>query len=228
MTPSMTSLPSFNTVSETLRYIEQRAEKAIAQELHVLMQSVLALRSQLLLDDRSHADTLLMTLDRLHSEQTSPAPRAECNDLAGCAVSSEPRHTEGAATDTKTGTGAGTAMTPPNVTHYLYLYDPTSGGMAHVFVADSFMQALKRFEEQVHSTVDCTIEATWCNGQPLRGDLQARTMTGRVVAQIQPAIPPSATSQAAVRIEPVRPRPNAEGSVLASASELMWPILQAA
>lgn len=58
-----------STVSDILRSIEHRAERAIAQELHLMMEQVLKMRTSLVLEDRNHADALLLKLDRLHGDQ---------------------------------------------------------------------------------------------------------------------------------------------------------------
>lgn len=49
--------------------IERRAERAIIQELRVLLDELLALRPALNMDDRAYADGLLMKLDRLIQDQ---------------------------------------------------------------------------------------------------------------------------------------------------------------
>ena len=59
------------TAADTLRAIEARAERAIVQELRLMMQEILGLRTQLVLEDRAHADSLLLKLDHLEREQVS-------------------------------------------------------------------------------------------------------------------------------------------------------------
>ena len=201
MPPSMTSLPSFKTATETLRYIEERAEKAIVHELHVLMQSVLDMRSQLLLNDRAHADRLLLKLDGLHMKNTSTPTRKE-----NSAVGQRPSDLETA--------------------HQVMLFDLQHGGVIKTFQAEGFMQALQLFQEQVCSTVDCNIQASWCNGHPVRGELIARTMEGTLVARIRPADSTNAAHQADV--VDVGPAYNAQASHSPCPSELVWPQLQAA
>jgi len=53
------------TINETLCAIERRAERAIVQELRLMTQEILAIRTQLTLGDRAHADALLLKLDYL-------------------------------------------------------------------------------------------------------------------------------------------------------------------
>ena len=201
MHPSMTSLPSFKTATETLRYIEERAEKAIVHELHVLMQSVLDMRSQLLLNDRAHADRLLLKLDGLHMKNTSTPTRKE-----NSAVGQRPSDLETA--------------------HQVMLFDLQHGGVIKTFQAEGFMQALQLFQEQVCSTVDCNIQASWCNGHPVRGELIAHTMEGTLVAHIRPADSTNAAHQAdGVHLGSAY---NAQASHSPCPSELVWPQLQAA
>ena len=56
-------------ITETLCAIERRAERAIVQELRLMIQEILAMRSHLSLDERAHADALLLKLSHLESYQ---------------------------------------------------------------------------------------------------------------------------------------------------------------
>lgn len=56
-------------ITETLCAIERRAERAIVQELRLMIQEILAMRTQLTLDERAHADALLLKLSHLESCQ---------------------------------------------------------------------------------------------------------------------------------------------------------------
>lgn len=68
------------TVAETLCAIERRAERAIVQELRLMTQEILAMRTQLTLADRAHADALLLKLTHLERCQqvdtVAPCPIA--------------------------------------------------------------------------------------------------------------------------------------------------------
>ena len=57
------------TAAETLRTIEERAERAIVQELRLMTHEVLQLRPSLDLEDRAYADGLLLKLGRLEMAQ---------------------------------------------------------------------------------------------------------------------------------------------------------------
>lgn len=58
--------------AQTLHAIELRAERAIVQELRIMVGEVLALRPCLGIEDRTYADGLLMKLDRLILDQSVP------------------------------------------------------------------------------------------------------------------------------------------------------------
>ena len=57
------------SITETLCAIERRAERAIVQELRLVTQEILTMRTQLMLEDRAHADALLLKLSHLESCQ---------------------------------------------------------------------------------------------------------------------------------------------------------------
>jgi hypothetical protein len=56
-------------ITDTLCAIERRAEHAIVQELRLMTQEILTMRTQLTLEDRAHADALLLKLSHLESCQ---------------------------------------------------------------------------------------------------------------------------------------------------------------
>lgn len=68
------------SVTEILCAIERRADRAIVQELRLMTQEILAMRTHLSLEQRAHADALLLKLDHLqHCQQVetvSPPPTA--------------------------------------------------------------------------------------------------------------------------------------------------------
>ena len=57
------------TAADTLRTIEMNAERAIVQELRIMIRDVLDLRPSLGREDGDHADVLLLKLDRLARDQ---------------------------------------------------------------------------------------------------------------------------------------------------------------
>ena len=58
-----------STASDILHAIQQRAERTISRELHAMMREILGMRTSLVLHDRTRADALLMTLDRLFDDR---------------------------------------------------------------------------------------------------------------------------------------------------------------
>ena len=57
------------TITAILNAIEDHANRAIVQELSLIKKEVEKLRPSLYPDDQEHADTLLLKLDRLISDQ---------------------------------------------------------------------------------------------------------------------------------------------------------------
>jgi hypothetical protein len=71
-------------ITTTLCAINRRADRALVQELRLMTQEILALRTQLTLEDRAHADALLLKLDHLARCQCveTATPRASCAPAA--------------------------------------------------------------------------------------------------------------------------------------------------
>lgn len=57
------------SVADMLNAIEDRAQRAIVQELRLMIQEVVTLRPTLAFEDRAHADALLLKLDHLSRSQ---------------------------------------------------------------------------------------------------------------------------------------------------------------
>lgn len=79
-------------ITDILCAIEHRAERAIVQELRLMTQEILAMRTHLTLDHRAHADALLLKLDHLERcqqvEAVTRAAAAEVASAAGAAITS--------------------------------------------------------------------------------------------------------------------------------------------
>lgn len=65
------------TAADVLRAIEVRADRALVTELRLMVQEVLALRLHAGLEDRAHADALLLKLDHLEQAQQATAPSTD-------------------------------------------------------------------------------------------------------------------------------------------------------
>jgi len=74
-------------MTEILCAIERRAERALVQELRLMTQEILTMRTQLTLEHRAHADALLLKLDHLARCQlvdtVAPCPAALSTPPAG-------------------------------------------------------------------------------------------------------------------------------------------------
>lgn len=173
----MTPMPSTRSAADTLRSIEERADKAIVQELRLMIQTILDMRSQLLLDDRAHADALLLKLDRLRCDQVVEAPASPAESAPHAPERHRPNKTPDGSAN-----GVMTALTG----HTLHCYDPEHGILQNSLTVPGFMEAIRHFQERVPASVDCMVVATWCHGQVVRGELTARTVQGIVVAHITP------------------------------------------
>lgn len=171
----MIPMPSLRPVFDTLRAIEERAAKAIVQELDLMIQTVLDLRPQTDLESRAYADALLLKLDDLRCRQLTQQPACAEKDAF------YPKHLQ---ID---------PIAPPlsgrqidQARHSVHLYASDSGFLNDIVITHGFMAAVEVFHERVSAVVDCLVEATWSHGQMVRGRLTARTMQGIVVAVIQP------------------------------------------
>lgn len=79
-------------ITDFLCAIERRAERAIVQELRLMTQDILAMRTHLTLEHRAHADALLMKLDHLarcqQVEAVAPAAATAVSTEDGAAITS--------------------------------------------------------------------------------------------------------------------------------------------
>ena len=73
MATAATATITAATAADILRAIEERAERAIVQELRLMVQEILGMRTQLMIKDRAYADSLLMKLDHQMRTQVAPA-----------------------------------------------------------------------------------------------------------------------------------------------------------
>lgn len=157
-----------NPILTTLRAIEQRAERAIDHELQTMMQEILALRTSLVLGERSEADSLLIKLDRLLSAHSTRA--------------------EGASTQTPAASsGTLRAMEcrqSPDIVYQASFFDPQFGSLEDVIAASSFDCAVQTAFSRLQEGVDCTVDASWSHG---RGRLEVQTLDGIIIASVQAA-----------------------------------------
>lgn len=156
-----------STVSDILRSIEHRAERAIAQELHLMMEQVLKMRTSLVLEDRNHADALLLKLDRLHGDQVvrlidaanAPPlppfpPLPSLDDILPSAPSD----------------------------YEVRLFDRDYGDLEDVAVVESFTLAVQLAVDRHKADPNDLTEANWTDG---RGTLTVRSHHGTVLVRVE-------------------------------------------
>jgi hypothetical protein len=151
------------SAADLLRAIEARAERAIVQELRLMMQEILGLRTQLVLHDRAHADALLMKLDRLERNQTA----APANDAAPSFLAP---------------TLSITAYETPAPSAYrVSFYDREYGDLDDVVTVPTFESAVQLIRDRLPAAPEPVVEVNWTRQQ---GELSMRTPNGTVLARI--------------------------------------------
>lgn len=155
------------SIADTLRAIEARAERAIVQELRLMMQEILAMRTLLVLQDRNHADALLLKLDRLAQDQTvAPVSATETPvylmpDLRIDDIQ---------------------ALAP--VAYKVHFYGRACGDLEDVVTLDAFDAGVQLVLDRLDAHRGHAIEASWING---RGALKVLTPTGSALATVEAA-----------------------------------------
>lgn len=153
------------TAADTLRAIEARAERAIVQELRLMIQKILGLRTHLALEDRAHADGLLLKLDRL-----------EC----------------GQAIAPSNGTGNQPFLMPSlSVTAYetrvpkayrVYFYEHDYGDLEDVVTVSTFDAGVQLVRNRLAPEGDYVIDAAWTQH---KGEMTVATPSGTVLARVE-------------------------------------------
>lgn len=152
------------STAETLRAIEARAERAIVQELRLMVQEIVGLRTQLALDDCAHADALLLKLGRLDRDQVV-AP-ASTLDVA--------RHLMPALR---------LDLTMPSPPAYkVSFYDREYGDLTDVVTTDTFDAGVQLVRDRLPQDADYEVETTWISGL---GDMEVRAPRGPIVARVE-------------------------------------------
>lgn len=153
------------SIAETLRSIEERAERAIVQELRLMKQEILAFRTLLVLDERCHADGLLLKLDRLEQEQTVPLATSEnmpamlMPDLRLDDIQ---------------------AVEP--ATYKVYFYDRTCGDLDDAVTLETFEQGVQLILDRVDAHRGHAFECNWVAGL---GTLKVMAPWGTVLASVE-------------------------------------------
>ena len=155
------------SIADTLRAIEARAERAIVQELRLMTQEILAMRTVLVLGDRSHADALLLKLDRLAQDQivapvsATETPAFLMPDLRLDEIQ---------------------ALEP--VVYKVFFYDRACGDLEDVVTLDAFNTGVQLVLDRLDSHREHMVEAVWTHG---KGSLKVLTPGGTVLARVEAA-----------------------------------------
>ena len=126
---------SMNPILATLHAIEQRAERAIDRELQTMMQDILALRTSLVLGERTEADSLLIKLDRLLSGHDTRAAGAGAQQPS--AISENKLR-------------AMECLQSPDIVYQASFFDPQYGSLEDVIPASSFACAVQTAFNRLH------------------------------------------------------------------------------
>ena len=153
------------TAADTLRAIEARAERAIAQELRLMAQEILGMRTHLAFEDRAHADSLLMKLD--HQEYAQIVAPAE--------PSSAPTYLMPTLT---------LGMSEPSMptAYRVSFYDCGYGDLEDVVTLGSFEAGVQLVRNRLSADGHYLITATWANHQ---GEMTVSTPRQMLLARIE-------------------------------------------
>ena len=155
------------SIADTLRAIEARAERAIVQELRLMTQEILTMRTLLVLQDRNHADALLLKLDRLAQDQTvTPVSTTDTPSLLMPDLRLDEIQ----------------ALAPGE--YKVCFYGRACGDLEDVVTLDAFDAGVQLVLDRVDAHRGHAIEASWTNG---RGALKVLTLTGATLATVEAA-----------------------------------------
>lgn len=166
------------TAADTLRAIEARAERAIVQELHLMTQEILGLRTQLVLEDRVHADALLLKLDHLERDQVT----------APCSETQVPAFLMPTLSVTVFETRLPRA-------YRAYFYAQEYGDLEDVVTVDTFDAGVQLVRDRLARDGDYVITASWIKHQ---GEMTVATPRGMVVARVEADVSGVTTTQPVV------------------------------
>lgn len=155
------------SIADTLRAIEARAERAIVQELRLMTQEILAMRTVLVLEDRSQADALLLKLDRLAQDQMV-APMSATETPAFLMPDLRLDELQ--------------ALVP--AVYKVFFHDRECGDLEDVVTLDAFDTSVQWVLDRLDSHREHIVEAVWTHG---KGTLKVLTPGGTVLARMDAA-----------------------------------------
>ena len=156
--------------ADTLRANETRAERALVQQLRLMVQEILGMRTHLALEDRAHADSLLMKLD--HQQRAQIAVSADPADPSSMPIYLMPTLTLG--------------MSEPSTptVYRVSFYDREYGDLEDVVTLGSFEAGVQLVRDRLSADGHYLITATWANHQ---GEMTVSTPRQLVLARIEVA-----------------------------------------
>lgn len=164
-------------ITDILCAIERRADRAIAQELRLMAQEILAMRTHLSLDHRAHADALLLKLDHLERYQQVEAARP----LGSCVMP--------AAEETVARYPRIEMVGPEPPSHFLvHFYDHETGNLDRVELTETLPAAAQLVRQHLARHTLLLWQVTQCI---TRGTLAFLSGDDRVLASIVPCEPSS-------------------------------------
>ena len=152
------------SATETLRAIEARTGRVIVQGLQSMVQEVVGLRPHLTLDDRAHADALLLKPGRL--------PRIQVV---------APENGPGATRQLMPARWLGPAM-PSRPAYKVSHYNFENGDLTEVVTTDTFDAGVQLVRDRLPRDADYEIDATWTSGL---GNMKVWTPRGTIVARVE-------------------------------------------
>lgn len=166
-------------ITEILCAIERRAERALVQELRLMTQEILAMRTQLALAHRAHADALLLKLDHLQ--------RCQQVETAGpCAITPAPQDHPTAPPDT---------LAPLQASHYLvHIYSHDNGERERIVLTQTLPAAAQLVRQHLAERP----RPVWQVTQTADGELLFLTGDDMVLAGILPCTPNSTAVEPSV------------------------------
>lgn len=155
------------TAADVLRAIEVRADRALVAELRLMVQEVLALRLHAGLEDRAHADALLLKLDHLERAQLSSVCFADAAQTFLMPSLSLPT----------------LESTEPDA-YRVELYAAAYGDLEDVLTVASYADGVQLVRQRLPRDGDYVVTASWVRHH---GELTVTTPRGMVLARVQAA-----------------------------------------
>jgi hypothetical protein len=161
------------TAADVLRAIEVRADRALVTELRLMVQEVLAMRPHATLEERAHADALLLKLGHLEraqqstlaADETAPAFLMPALNLPAPAPAAQAVQAE------------------PDA-YRVELYAADYGDLQDVLTVASFSDGVALVRQHLARDDDYVVTASWVRHH---GELTVTTPRGLVLARVQAA-----------------------------------------